>query len=64
MKATPGQIKKMEELGLHSLFDNETTVEEARQILTDNLPRKSETKRIYARDLKGDNLSVNSDWND
>lgn len=64
MKATPGQIRKMEELGLHSMFDDETTVEEARQIITDNQPRKSEVKRIIAKDLKNDSFSVNSDWRD
>lgn len=49
MFATPAQIQKMNELGLQIMYDSQTTVEEARQIIIDNSPKKiSEVERSLA----------------
>lgn len=65
MLATPAQIKKLNEMGLQIMYDSQTTAEEARQIIIDNLPKPpSETKRKLATDFKTDTFSVNSDWRD
>lgn len=62
-KATDKQKQKMDELGI--LYSSETTSEEAREAIMDQLDLVDYTvKRKNAKDLNNETLLENSDWED
>ena len=62
-KATDKQKQKMDELGIY--YSSETTSEEAREAIMDQLDLVDYTvKRKNVKDLKNDALLENSDWED
>lgn len=60
--ATEKQKNKMDELGI--LYDETTTIEEAREAILDHIPRPKEVKKINVKDIDSSNLLENSDWED